>query len=100
MVSVLSMAGGSAEVDVDGFTLKIGIAHGQMKATQLEDVIHGFLSKKYDVLLSTKIIESSESTCMKISEELDKTIILHHAGEIEEILSPLTHLFFNLQKGV
>jgi transcription-repair coupling factor (superfamily II helicase) len=38
--------------------MKIGIAHGQMKATQLEDVIHGFLSKKYDVLLSTKIIES------------------------------------------
>jgi transcription-repair coupling factor (superfamily II helicase) len=38
--------------------LKIGIAHGQMKATQLEDVIHGFLSKKYDMLLSTKIIES------------------------------------------
>jgi transcription-repair coupling factor (superfamily II helicase) len=38
--------------------IKIGIAHGQMKATQLEDVIHGFLSKKYDVLLSTKIIES------------------------------------------
>lgn len=38
--------------------MKIGIAHGQMKATQLEDVIHGFLNKKYDVLLSTKIIES------------------------------------------
>jgi len=38
--------------------IKIGIAHGQMKASQLEEVIHGFLSKKYDVLLSTKIIES------------------------------------------
>ena len=38
--------------------IKIGIAHGQMKATQLEEVIHGFLSRKYDVLLSTKIIES------------------------------------------
>lgn len=38
--------------------VKIGIAHGQMKASQLEEVIHGFLSKKYDVLLSTKIIES------------------------------------------
>ena len=37
---------------------RYGIAHGQMKATQLEDVIHGFLNKKYDVLLSTKIIES------------------------------------------
>jgi len=38
--------------------LKIGIAHGQMKATQLENVIHGFLNKKFDALLSTKIIES------------------------------------------
>ncbi|MFO7446395.1 MAG: transcription-repair coupling factor [Ignavibacteriaceae bacterium] len=38
--------------------IKIGIAHGQMKPTQLEEVIHGFLNKKYDVLLSTKIIES------------------------------------------
>ncbi|MCW8823980.1 MAG: transcription-repair coupling factor, partial [Ignavibacteriaceae bacterium] len=38
--------------------VRIGIAHGQMKASQLEEVIHGFLSKKYDVLLSTKIIES------------------------------------------
>lgn len=38
--------------------IKIGTAHGQMKSSQLEEVIHGFLSKKYDVLLSTKIIES------------------------------------------
>ncbi len=38
--------------------IKIGIAHGQMKSSQLEEVIHGFLSRNYDVLLSTKIIES------------------------------------------
>lgn len=38
--------------------INIGIAHGQMKSSQLEEVIHGFLSRKYDVLLSTKIIES------------------------------------------
>lgn len=38
--------------------VKIGIAHGQMKPSQLEKVIHGFLNKQYDVLLSTKIIES------------------------------------------
>lgn len=38
--------------------LKIAVAHGQMKPSQLEDVIHGFLNKKFDVLLSTKIIES------------------------------------------
>ncbi|MFA4923173.1 MAG: transcription-repair coupling factor, partial [Ignavibacteriaceae bacterium] len=38
--------------------LKIGIAHGQMKPAQLEEIIHGFLNRKFDVLLSTKIIES------------------------------------------
>ncbi|PIW70631.1 MAG: transcription-repair coupling factor [Ignavibacteriales bacterium CG12_big_fil_rev_8_21_14_0_65_30_8] len=38
--------------------VKIAIAHGQMKPKQLEDVIHEFMSKKYDVLISTKIIES------------------------------------------
>jgi transcription-repair coupling factor (superfamily II helicase) len=38
--------------------IRIGIAHGQMRPTQLENVIHGFLNRKYDVLLSTKIIES------------------------------------------
>jgi len=38
--------------------IKIAVAHGQMKPAQLEKVIHGFLNKQYDVLLSTKIIES------------------------------------------
>ena len=37
---------------------KVAVAHGQMKPSQLENVIHGFLNRKYDVLLSTKIIES------------------------------------------
>lgn len=37
---------------------KVGIAHGQMNPSKLEEVIHGFLNRKYDVLLSTKIIES------------------------------------------
>ncbi|MEP0862702.1 MAG: transcription-repair coupling factor [Ignavibacterium sp.] len=38
--------------------IKIGIAHGQLTPTKLEEVIHDFLNRKYDVLLSTKIIES------------------------------------------
>lgn len=37
---------------------KIAVAHGQMKPSQLEEVIHGFLNRRFDVLLSTKIIES------------------------------------------
>jgi transcription-repair coupling factor (superfamily II helicase) len=38
--------------------IKIGIAHGQMKPAQLENVIYDFLNKKYHMLISTKIIES------------------------------------------
>lgn len=38
--------------------VKVGVAHGQMKPSQLEDVIHKFLNRQFDVLLSTKIIES------------------------------------------
>lgn len=38
--------------------IKIGVAHGQMKPSALEDVIHKFLSKNYHMLISTKIIES------------------------------------------
>lgn len=38
--------------------IKIAVAHGQMKPAQLEDVIHGFLNRRFDVLISTKIIES------------------------------------------
>ncbi len=38
--------------------LKFAIAHGQMKASSLEKVFHDFLNRKFDVLISTKIIES------------------------------------------
>ncbi|MFA5803585.1 MAG: transcription-repair coupling factor [Melioribacteraceae bacterium] len=38
--------------------IKIGVAHGQMKPSELEDAIHKFLSKQYHMLISTKIIES------------------------------------------
>ncbi len=38
--------------------IKIGIAHGQMKPSQLEKVIYDFLNKKYHMLMATKIIES------------------------------------------
>jgi len=38
--------------------VKIAVAHGQMKVKDLEDVMEGFSNLKYDVLLSTTIIES------------------------------------------
>ena len=37
---------------------KIGIAHGQMNKTELENVMIDFTNKKYDILLCTTIIET------------------------------------------
>jgi hypothetical protein len=37
---------------------KVGMAHGQMAAGQLEDVMTAFYEGKYDILLSTTIVES------------------------------------------
>ena len=38
--------------------IKIAVAHGQMHAKDLEDVMSDFANKKYDLLISTSIIES------------------------------------------
>ena len=38
--------------------LSIAFAHGQMEGDQLEDTILDFMDKKYDVLVSTNIVES------------------------------------------
>ncbi len=38
--------------------LRFGIAHGQMENSRLEMVMERFLERKFDVLLSTKIVES------------------------------------------
>ena len=38
--------------------IKILVAHGQMKPSELEKVIYGFMNKEAEVLVSTKIIES------------------------------------------
>lgn len=37
---------------------RIGIAHGQMSEDRLEDVMHSFLNKDCDILLSTTIVEA------------------------------------------
>ncbi|MDR0846712.1 MAG: transcription-repair coupling factor [Lactobacillales bacterium] len=39
-------------------TARVGVAHGQMTANQLENVIYDFIEKKYDVLVATTIIET------------------------------------------
>ncbi len=38
--------------------VKFAVAHGQMKSAHLEQVMYDFLRRKYDVLISTAIIES------------------------------------------
>lgn len=38
--------------------IRLGIAHGQMPGDKLESILQSFLEEKYDVLLSTSIVES------------------------------------------
>ena len=38
--------------------VRIGVAHGQMKGTELEHIMMRFLERKIDVLVTTKIVES------------------------------------------
>src|SRR6202012_1750091 len=38
--------------------MKIAVAHGQMAPTAIEDIISAFYDGKYDILLSTSIVES------------------------------------------
>jgi len=38
--------------------IKSAVAHGQMSATELENIMERFLERKYDCLIATKIIES------------------------------------------
>jgi transcription-repair coupling factor (superfamily II helicase) len=53
--------------------IKYGVAHGQMSPTALEDVMNEFGDGKFDVLLSTNIIESG------LDMPKVNTIIIHRA---------------------
>ncbi|WP_046865221.1 transcription-repair coupling factor [Microvirga massiliensis] len=52
---------------------KVAVAHGQMAATQLEDVMTAFYEGKYDILLSTTIVESG------LDIPTANTLIVHRA---------------------
>ncbi len=52
---------------------KVAIAHGRMAAGQLEDVMTAFYDGRYDILLSTQIIESG------LDIPTANTIIVHRA---------------------
>lgn len=53
--------------------IRVAVAHGQMPASQLEDIITAFANKEYDLLLSTTIIESG------IDMPTVNTMIIHRA---------------------
>ncbi len=53
--------------------VKVAVAHGQMAATDLEDVMNAFYEGKYDVLLSTTIVESG------LDIPTANTLIVHRA---------------------
>jgi len=53
--------------------LKVQIAHGQMQAGQLDDIMNAFYEGQYDVLLSTSIVESG------LDIPTANTLIVHRA---------------------
>ena len=53
--------------------LKVAVAHGQMPAGELEDIMTAFYDGKYDVLLSTTIVESG------LDIPTANTLIVHRA---------------------
>jgi transcription-repair coupling factor (superfamily II helicase) len=53
--------------------VKVGIGHGQMSASMLEEVMEGFYDGKFDVLLSTTIVESG------LDIPSANTLIVHRA---------------------
>ncbi|MDW6023037.1 transcription-repair coupling factor [Mesorhizobium sp. BAC0120] len=53
--------------------LKVGVAHGQMAPSQLEDIMNAFYDGQYDVLLSTSIVESG------LDIPTANTMIVHRA---------------------
>ncbi len=55
---VSDLADVKAFLDSDVPELKVAIAHGQMAAGELDDIMNAFYEGQYDVLLSTTIVES------------------------------------------
>ena len=53
--------------------VKVGVGHGQMSAGMLEEVMEGFYDGKFDVLLSTTIVESG------LDIPSANTLIVHRA---------------------
>ena len=52
---------------------KVAVAHGRLPPTELEDIMTGFYDRKYDILLSTTIIESG------LDIATANTLVVHRA---------------------
>lgn len=70
---VSDIAGMEQELKALAPDIKIAVAHGQMPVKDLEDVMNDFAAGKYDLLLSTTIIESG------IDMPTVNTMIIHRA---------------------
>ncbi|WP_099556347.1 transcription-repair coupling factor [Hartmannibacter diazotrophicus] len=53
--------------------VRVAVAHGQMAATELEDIMNAFYEGRFDVLLSTTIVESG------LDIPTANTLIIHRA---------------------
>src|SRR5215468_563605 len=67
------LAGAKDSLDKNVSEVRTAIAHGQMPATVLDDIMSAFYDGKYDVLLSTTIIESG------LDIPTANTLIVHRA---------------------
>ena len=67
------LAGAKAFLDKNVPEVRVSVAHGQMPPTALDDIMTAFYDGKYDVLLSTTIIESG------LDIPTANTLIVHRA---------------------
>jgi transcription-repair coupling factor (superfamily II helicase) len=67
------LADAKAFLDKNVSEVRVAVAHGQMPPTMLEDIMAAFYDGKYDVLLSTTIIESG------LDIPTANTLIVHRA---------------------
>jgi transcription-repair coupling factor (superfamily II helicase) len=67
------IAGAKEFLDKNVPEVRVAVAHGQMPSTALEDVMSAFYDGKFDVLLSTAIVESG------LDIPTANTIIVHRA---------------------
>jgi transcription-repair coupling factor (superfamily II helicase) len=67
------LAGAKDFLDKNVPEARVAVAHGQMPATMLDDIMTAFYDGKYDVLLSTTIIESG------LDIPTANTLIVHRA---------------------